>query len=79
MKVRELIEKLEKLDPNLEILGYSEDEAIQRPGHGIRLFDVVTIEATNAIRSRDSERVPVITFDNENGRQVAVLELTIDF
>jgi hypothetical protein len=40
MKVRELQEQLSKLDPELDVVCYSEDERLLVEGRGFILFDV---------------------------------------
>lgn len=77
MKVRELIAQLQTLDPNLDVLCYEEGPVPIEAGPGP--FDVVAASLANVERNRMSNGKPVITFDNENGRPMAIIGITPDF
>lgn len=77
MKVRELIAQRQTLDPNLDVLCYEEGPVPIQAGPGP--FDVVAASLAHVERSRLSNGKPVISFDNENGRPVAIVGITSDF
>jgi hypothetical protein len=63
MKVRELQEQLSKLDPELDVVGYSEDEKLLVEGRGIILFDVVAVSTAEVQRLPFYDGTPYLTFD----------------
>ena len=74
MRVAELIAKLGEVDPSWDVLLHAE--------HGecaYQFFDVESIEAVRAIRSRDAEGNPHVLLDAEKGRPQVLLTLTPDF
>ena len=80
MKVRELQEKLGKLDPELDVLCYSEDERLLVEGGGFILFDVLAVSAVEAKRLRLYDGTPYLTFERgPTSVAIATLEVTSDF
>lgn len=64
MKAKELINQLSKLDPELDVLCYSEDETIQSPGHLFRLLDIECIETGVGEPVRGDDGVPSMKFEH---------------
>lgn len=56
MKVKELIEQLEKQDPELEILCFSEDEDILPEGEAFRMFKVESVTDTGVVNKDDANQ-----------------------
>jgi hypothetical protein len=80
MKVRELQEQLSKLDPELDVVCYSEDERLLVEGRGFILFDVVAVSTAEAQRLRLDDGTPYLTFDRGSASAaIATLEVTSDF
>jgi hypothetical protein len=80
MKVRELQEKLGKLDPELEVLCYSEDEKLLVEGRGFILFDVLAVNTAEAEQLRLDEGTPYLKFGRSPAATaIATLEVTSDF
>ena len=76
MKVQDLINKLNKLDPNLQIYGICDEENLDSKIIDM-IFDIEEISTNNAVLSRDEKRNPKITWSSEKGSQkIAVLSLT---
>lgn len=79
MKVKELISKLETLDPNLEIYCYEDEsfEASANPGP----FDIIDAACASAIVSRDT-RTGKVKFkfegDIPGSRKIAIISVTQD-
>jgi hypothetical protein len=48
MKVHELQEQLGRLNPELDVLCYTEDPSLVAKGHGLRLLDITEVKATRA-------------------------------
>lgn len=80
MKVRELQQKLNKLDPDLEVLCYSEDEILQSKGRMLCLFDIAAVSTTQAEMVRLEDNTPYLKLGNgPDSKNLAVLEITVDF
>lgn len=80
MKVKELIEKLEKLEPDLEIYGYTEDESLAKQSKPFHIFDLDSVDVQVAETFRDENREPAITFgESENSRKLVFINVTTDF
>lgn len=79
MKVKELQEQLNKLDPDLDILGYSEDESILNSGRSFVVFDIVAIDKHEAERLRLEDETPYLKFERgPASKPIAILEITSD-
>ena len=80
MKVRELQERLAKLDPELDVLCYTEDEEFVPKGRGFVLLDPVSVDRAEAESLRLKDGTPYLKFDKTEASQVvAILEVTSDF
>lgn len=60
MTVRELIEGLQRFDPKLEVLCYTEDSELQAEGHMFMLLDIVGVDAAEGEKRRGDDRVPTM-------------------
>ncbi len=80
MKVRQLQEHLSKLDPELEVLCYSEDERLLVEKRGLILFDILAVGTANAERLLLGGETPYLKFDQgPDSVEMATLEITTDF
>lgn len=80
MKVRELQEKLSKLDPEMEVVCYSEDEKLLVEDRGFILFDVFAVNTAEAERLRLDDGTPYLKFGKtSSATTIATLEVTADF
>lgn len=80
MKVKDLISDLGKIDPNLEIYGYSEDEYIATTKKPFRFFLVDSVSVNHVILSRDADGSPDAKFDSGPGSQkLALITMVADF
>jgi len=80
MKVRELQEHLSKLDPELEVVCYSEDERLLVEKRGFILFDILAVSTTNAERLRLEDGTPYLKFEQgPDSATITTLEVTADF
>ena len=80
MKVRELQEQLSRLDPELDVVCYSEDEKLLVDRRGFILFDVLAVSTAKAERLRLDDGTPYLTFDSGPASEaIATLEVTSDF
>lgn len=80
MKVKDLIEQLQKLDPNLQVLAACEDEGVVVPGYFVRPFEVTEVTSVSVeIDSDDKGRRAMCAVPVENGQKYAVIEITSVF
>lgn len=80
MKVKELIEKLQKLDGDLDIICSTEDESLLAKNHSFRLLEIGTIEVLEAEKVRTEDRLPSLKFGQSSSSQKhAIIEVTGDF
>jgi polysaccharide pyruvyl transferase WcaK-like protein len=80
MKVKEMIAKLQKLDPELTLLVLCEDRDVLEKGQGIRIFEPDSTNTFFAKMSRDSNHKArlEITAAGE-GQKLASINVTTDF
>lgn len=77
--VADLIVALQRLDPGLEVLCYTEDEGAVSSGREYALLDIAAVGVTDSRMVRD-DRVPSLNTGPEpDSRKVAVLHVTSDF
>ena len=80
MKIRELQEQLSKLDPELDVVCYSEDKRLLAEGRGFILFDVLAVSTADVERLRLDDGTPYLTFDRgPASAAIATIEVTSDF
>jgi hypothetical protein len=80
VKVKELIEALQKLDPNLQVLAACEDEGVVVPGSFVRPFEVVDASAVSVEIERDDQgRRTICSVPAEDGQLFAVIDITSVF
>lgn len=79
MKVRELIEALNKLDPNLDIFCWSEDEKLLEDNRMFVLFDIEHVDMLKGHRTRLEDHTPYFKIDNSAPETFATLQVTSDF
>lgn len=80
MKVKELQQKLSSLDPELDVICYTEDEALQKPGRAFVLLDVESVEATEAERIRLDDETPYLKIGKSpQSVTLVTLVVTTDF
>jgi len=80
LKVKDLISVLSKVDQNLEVYGFSEDESIATDDKPFRFFFVDDVSVNGVILSRGDDGSPQATFDSGPGSQRLVLiNMSADF
>ncbi|MDF1764058.1 MAG: hypothetical protein P1U57_11665 [Oleibacter sp.] len=79
MKVKDLIEKLKKLDGGLEVLCYSEDESLIGDDNGVKALDIVDVTETKLSVSRSQVGKVELSFSGTGSdRSFALVEITAD-
>lgn len=79
MKVKDLMQKLSKLNGELEILCYTEDESLIADGEAVKALDIVDISETKLEVTRNDARKVQLKFTGTNiDRSYALIEITAD-
>lgn len=80
MRVRELIKALEKLNPDLDLLVYTEDEDVVEPGQSMRFLYIDGVSTVVGVTSRDERgRVQIDLGLDPEARMIATLDVTSQF
>ena len=82
MKVSDLMAKLAKLDPNMEVCCYTEDERFATDTRPFWFLAVDSVDTTKVHIDRDAGGVPRATFaamDDKGVRTFATINVTSDF
>lgn len=76
MKLAELRDKLTDLDPNLEVLCYTEDSSLVGPTRTFLLLDIQAVSTPHAERMGREDGAPYLTFGKSaTSEEFVVLEL----
>lgn len=80
MKVKDLIDKLSTLDPNLDLVCYSEDESLLVEGQNFKIMEMESVECIHAEKLRDELRRPTLKIGKSEGSaKLAILNVISDF
>ena len=80
MKVRELQDQLRRIDPDLDVVCYSEDEGLLIEGRAFVLFDVSAVDTAKIERRRLDDGTSYLSFDRDSASEtIVMLEITSDF
>ncbi len=80
MTVRELQQRLSELDPELGVVCYSEDAELLQQGRAFVLFNVESVETTEAERLRLDDQTPYLKLGKGPlSTRLASLLVTTDF
>jgi hypothetical protein len=79
MKIKELIEELQKLDPEKSIYGYCEDEDLKVEGKDVQIFSISKVSEVEAEPSRLDFGKPWLKFGRSvSSEKFVLLEITSD-
>lgn len=80
MRVGQLLDKLKNLDPDMAVLCYTEEADFVSQGHLFRLFEIDSVDVSEAERLRADEQVPTLKFGKSpHSETFAILNVTADF
>ena len=80
MKVRELQEHISKLDPEMDVVCYSEDKRFLDERRGFILFDILAVSSTEAEQIRLDNGTPYLALERSKiSVPIAILEVTAEF
>jgi hypothetical protein len=79
MKVKDLLKKLSKVDPNSDVICYSEDESLLLDGHMFRVLELESVDSVVAEKCR-TDGVGTIRIGKSNtSKNLVTLNITTDF
>lgn len=80
MKVKDLLARLSRLNPDIDILVYSEDPGLLSEGESFRILDITDIDTGKAVRDRGPMREPILRFGHgPDAQEIAFLHVVLDF
>lgn len=79
MRLGDLVKSLSKLDPELEVLCYSEDP-VPVDGRQFSVFDPQDVALTTVMSTRDDAGFVILRHaSGEGSKQIALIGLSIDY
>lgn len=79
MKVKDLIDKLESFDPDIEVMFISEQEDIVPENYLVRVMELLEIKKSKAHVSRDNNGIVSPAFgESKDSREWLFFQLTSD-
>lgn len=80
MKLKDLIEKLNKFDGELDVLCCIDEEDFLPEGHIFRLFEINEISVTEAEKRRGDDQIPTLKFGkSDNSQKHVLINISTDF
>ncbi len=80
MKVKELLEKLSKVNQDIDVICSCEDLGIPPENHILMLFNIVSVDIVEAEKGRSEDRIPLLKFGKSpTSKKHIILEITSDF
>ncbi len=80
MKIRDLLAGLYTLDPNQDVLCYTEDDDFVPMGHLFRLLDVQSFEVVDEVKKRGEDDIPTMECGKSSESvEYVLLRLTTEF
>jgi hypothetical protein len=82
MKVSDLMARLAKLDPNLDVYCYTEDERLATASRPYWFLDLNSVDTTKARMDRDENGLPIATFvdlEAKDARTIVTINVSLDF
>jgi hypothetical protein len=79
MKVKDLLEKLSKVDPNSDVVCYSEDESLLLDGHIFRVLELESVDSVVAEKCRTDGVGTLKIGKSDASKNLVTLNITTDF
>lgn len=80
MKVKDLLARLSQLNPNIEVLVYSEDPGLLSEGESYRILEIEHVDTGKAVTDRGPMREPILCFEQSpDAREIALIHVVADF
>lgn len=80
MKVKDLLDKLSQLDPELKLVLSTEDEEIVASDELFKLFDIENVSVMDAEPVRSKDRKPTLSIGkSDQSEPIAIIKIVSDF
>lgn len=80
MKVKDITDKLNKLDPDMDVILSTEDENLLKEGTLFTLFEIQSIDVAEAEKIRTESHQPYLKYGkSEYSKKLIVIDITTDF
>lgn len=82
MKVKDLINQLNKLDPNLDVFCYTDDNCFATNERSSYMFSIEEANVANVEGERNEKNQPIFRFCEEGkkgSRKIAIINISTDF
>lgn len=80
MKARELLEQLSSVDPDMDVLCYTEDSRLLNEGMGFRILEIEAIDQNEAALVRLDDDTPYLKLGKSDGsKKLLILSVTGEF
>ncbi len=80
MKVRELIERLQNLDGNLDVICSTEDENLLAKNHLFRLLEITSVDVAEGEKQRSNDGLASLKLRHSSlSQKHAIIKVTGDF
>jgi len=82
MKVGELMARLAKLDPDMDVYCYTEDERFATDDRPFWFLDVYSVDTAKVRTDRDKNGIPTATFvdlEDKDARMLATINVSSEF
>lgn len=77
MKIKDLLNELSKLDPDLELILLTEDEGLIQKGSLFKLFELLSVSDSEAEMCRLEDGDPSLRFcKTKLSKKLAIMEIT---
>ncbi len=80
MKVKDLINAISNLDPEMDVICYSEDEKLFSGQHQFRILEIEGVDITEAEKRRGKDGIPTLKLGrSEYSKKLVTLSVTTEF
>jgi hypothetical protein len=79
MKIKDPLEKLSKLDPNADVICYTEDESLLLDGHIFRVLEIESLDLVVAEKCRSNGVGTLKIGKSDASKNHVTLNITTDF
>jgi hypothetical protein len=79
MKIKDLLEKLSKFDPNADVICYTEDELLLLDGHIFKVLEIESLDSVVAEKYRSDGVGKLKIGKSDASRNQVILNIITDF
>lgn len=80
MKIKDLMARLGQLNPEIDVVVYSEDSTLLKEGQLYRVLDISNIDTARAVKGRGPMGEPSLRFEDSPAVvEIALIHVVADF